>query len=119
MKVPAKVEPPPAPTQPPAAVPDIHPRPSKPTASISQPDVGAASAEAAEPGFLSVSVSKGWARVYLDGMKLPDTTPLRNYAVQAGVHEVRVLNEEAGIDERKKITVQPGGPVEVVVFEGR
>jgi len=72
---------------------------------------------APDPGALSVNVSRGWAYVYLDGTKLPDTTPLANFEVKAGTHTVRVVNESLGIDISREVTIQAGGAAERVFFK--
>ena len=55
-----------------------------------------------------VLVGGGWAHVYVDGTKLPKTAPLRNVEIPAGTHEVRLVNEAAGLDKTETVTVEAG-----------
>lgn len=70
-------------------------------------------AKAATPGALTVTLSGGWAHVYVDGTKLPKTAPLRDVALPAGSHEIRVVNESLGIDHTETVQVASGGAVTV------
>ena len=62
---------------------------------------------ASEPGKVSVNIKSGWAEVWIDGKKI-DTTPLFNHSLSAGSHTIRVVNEPAGIDESRTVTVTAG-----------
>ncbi len=42
------------------------------------------------PGTVSISVSRGWGRVYIDGEKLAGTTPIVGHSLLPGQHLVRV-----------------------------
>jgi len=65
--------------------------------------------EAAQAGTLTVVlVGGGWANVFVDGTKLAKTAPLRNVEIAAGTHEVRLVNEAAGLDVTETVTVVAG-----------
>jgi len=68
-------------------------------------------------GKINVNVTRGWAHVYVDGVKLPETTPLTGYTLPAGAHVVRVVNEASGLDQSQTVTVNADGTAKVV-FEG-
>ena len=66
--------------------------------------------EAAEPaadvpGKLSVQVSSGWAKVYVDGAYV-DTTPLFELKIAPGTYTIRVVNERTGLDRSERVTVK-------------
>ncbi len=66
----------------------------------------------ATTGTLTVTlVGGGWATVTVDGKKLEKNAPLRNYALAAGKHTVRVENPDLGIAMVQDINVEPGGTV--------
>jgi len=66
--------------------------------------------EAPKAGTLTiVLVGGGWANVFVDGKKLDKTAPLRNVEIPAGTHEVQLVNEAAGLDVTKTVTIQAGG----------
>ena len=53
----------------------------------------------------------GWANVYVDGTKLDDTAPLRGFGVKPGRHEIRVVNEQLGIDVTERHDFAPGDTI--------
>lgn len=63
--------------------------------------------EAGSRGFLFVDSVPG-ASVTVDGVKLPDETPVFAYPVSVGVHEVVLENAEHGLSKSYKVRVQPG-----------
>jgi len=70
--------------------------------------------EASRPGKLTVLlVGGGWANVFVDGVKLPKTAPLRDVEISPGTHEIRVSNEGLGVDHIQSITVGSGAAVTV------
>ena len=60
-----------------------------------------------EPGKLSVQVSSGWAKVYVDGAYV-DTTPLFEHQIAPGSYSIRVVNERTGLDRTEKVSVKGG-----------
>jgi serine/threonine protein kinase len=83
------------------------PKPEQPK----QPDRPAPVAD----GQVNINVSGGWAYIYVDGQKLAETTPLSGYALPAGPHVVRVVNEALGLDKSQTVNV-PAGDVAKVFF---
>ncbi len=67
----------------------------------------AESAVSDAPGKLSVQVSSGWAKVYVDGAYV-DTTPLFEHKIAAGSYSIRVVNERTGLDRTEKVSVKGG-----------
>jgi hypothetical protein len=68
----------------PLPMPEAPPEPKQPPAPIAR---------------LSVFMTGlGWADVFVDGERLSRTAPLRDYPLAPGSHEIRVRNEQAGID---------------------
>ncbi len=63
--------------------------------------------ENTDPGRLSVQVSSGWARIYVDEAYV-DTTPLFEHSIAPGTYTIRVVNERTGLDVREKVTVRAG-----------
>lgn len=63
--------------------------------------------QSASPGKVSVNVKSGWANVFVDGKQV-DTTPLFNFALPAGKHTIRVVNEASGVDESRSVTITTG-----------
>lgn len=63
--------------------------------------------QSAAPGQVNVNVKSGWANVFVDG-KRADATPLFNYALPAGKHSIRVVNEASGLDESRDVTITAG-----------
>ncbi len=59
------------------------------------------------PGKLSVQVSSGWARIYVDGAYV-DTTPLFEHSIAAGTYTIRVVNERTGLDLNQQVVVRAG-----------
>ncbi|MFH1808316.1 MAG: PEGA domain-containing protein [Pseudomonadota bacterium] len=57
-------------------------------------------------GFLSVRTTP-WTKVFIDG-KPYGSTPLYKEELPAGRHTVKLVNESAGIDNTRKVTIQPG-----------
>ena len=70
---------------------------------------------AAVSGYATVNVNirGGWAHVFIDGRQI-DQTPLVGFEIPAGTHSIRVVNEAAGVDETKTITVTAGELSKVV-----
>jgi serine/threonine protein kinase len=64
------------------------------------------SAASTGKGLLTLD-TKPWAKLYIDG-KYVDSTPLSKFELSAGVHTLRMVNEAAGVDEQRKITIKPG-----------
>ena len=60
-----------------------------------------------EPGKLSVQVSSGWAKVYVDGAYV-DTTPLFELKIAPGNYTIRVVNERTGLDRSERVAVKSG-----------
>ncbi len=67
----------------------------------------------AGPGKVNVNIRGGWANVFIDGRQI-DQTPLVGFEIPAGTHSIRVVNEAAGVDETKTITVTAGELSKVV-----
>jgi eukaryotic-like serine/threonine-protein kinase len=57
-------------------------------------------------GLLTLD-TKPWAKLYVDG-KYVDTTPVNKVELAAGVHSIRLVNEGAGVDESRRITIKAG-----------
>ncbi|MBN1944689.1 MAG: PEGA domain-containing protein [Bradymonadales bacterium] len=68
-------------------------------ATVQQPDT------AALPGRLSVG-SRPTARVYLSGRDI-GFTPIRNLELAPGQYEVRLVNEEFGLDYTRSVQIRP------------
>jgi hypothetical protein len=51
--------------------------------------------------------SEPWTQVYIDGRYRGDT-PIEGLALEAGVHEVRLLNARERIARAFKVTIRPG-----------
>lgn len=64
-------------------------------------------AEKKAPGRLSVQVSSGWARIYVDGAYV-DTTPLFEHSIDPGTYTIRVVNERTGLDLNETVVVRTG-----------
>lgn len=64
-------------------------------------------AEPTDPGKLSVQVSSGWARIYVDGAYV-DTTPLFEHELAPGTYTIRVVNERTGLEMSEKVSVSSG-----------
>ncbi len=62
--------------------------------------------ESAKTGLLTLD-AKPWVKVYVDG-KYVDSTPISKVELSAGPHSVRLVNEGAGIDEVRKISITAG-----------
>ncbi len=65
-------------------------------------------------GFLFIDSVPG-ATVTVDGVRLPEPTPVFAYAVSAGKHIVELENKEHGLKQRYKVTVKPGMTTSVEV----
>ena len=63
-------------------------------------------------GKVYVSVSP-WAEVYLSGTHL-GTTPMPPFSVWEGVHELKLVNPQLGIERKKRINVRANETVKVV-----
>ena len=53
-------------------------------------------------------LSKPWAYVTIDGKETGKTTPLMNYKLPAGEHEIHLTNLNFKFDRKFKITIKPG-----------
>jgi len=62
--------------------------------------------DAPAPGTFTVKTTP-WAKIWIDG-QAHGSTPLFKKTLSAGKHTVRLVNEGAGIDVTKQITVAPG-----------
>jgi hypothetical protein len=60
-----------------------------------------------EGGFLSLNATP-WARVYIDGVSVAESTPLLKYALAAGNHVVVLVNPELKIRKEIQLSVFPG-----------
>ena len=58
-------------------------------------------------GTLSISVSAGYARVFIDG-EFVNTTPLVGFELRPGKHEVRIANPLEELDRTETVTVRTG-----------
>jgi len=65
-------------------------------------------------GFLFIDSVPG-ATVTVDGVALPEPTPVFAYAVAAGKHQVVLENKEHGLKQTYKVTVKPGMTTSVEV----
>ena len=63
--------------------------------------------QSTEPGKLSVQVSSGWAKIYVDGAYV-DTTPLFEHQIAPGSYTIRVVNERTGLDTSESVSVRSG-----------
>ncbi len=59
-------------------------------------------------GWLNVQ-SVPSAQLFVAGIDTKLTTPVYSYEVPAGVHEVRLVSKEHGLDRTYKVTVEAGG----------
>lgn len=66
-----------------------------------------ATVEEKEPGRLSVQVTSGWARIYIDDAYV-DTTPLFEHQIAPGTYDVRVVNERTGLEQQQSVTIRAG-----------
>jgi hypothetical protein len=60
----------------------------------------------AEPGFLTLKTTP-WTKVFIDGDPY-NSTPLFKVRLSAGKHKLRLINEGAGIDVKRSVTISPG-----------
>ncbi|MEY3013234.1 MAG: hypothetical protein RIT45_1969 [Pseudomonadota bacterium] len=58
-------------------------------------------------GYLFVD-SVPSADVYVDGEKLPERTPVLNWTLAPGLHEVRLVRKDKNIDRTMKVRIEPG-----------
>ncbi|MEW5851310.1 MAG: serine/threonine-protein kinase [Myxococcota bacterium] len=72
----------------------------------------AAAPSSDEPGKLSIQ-SSPWARIYIDGKDLGRFTPLAEYAIAAGTHEVKLVNPDEKVSATFKVEVPAGRTVSV------
>ena len=63
-------------------------------------------AERVNPGEVFVNVKGGWGEVWIDGSRI-DTTPLK-HQLPPGTYKVRVVNQDAGLNETRSVTIVPG-----------
>jgi serine/threonine-protein kinase len=113
--------PPPPPSSPPPAVVTPLPPPAEPLKTPAGPD-GASKAPAEPPsapdkaakpkgvvagkGRLTIDTSP-WVEVYLNGKKLGDT-PIVDLPLPAGVHVLKLVNEDKGLKSSIEVEIQPG-----------
>ncbi|MDF1565237.1 MAG: protein kinase [Deltaproteobacteria bacterium] len=71
-------------------------------------------APVAKRGRLTV-ISSHRARVYVDGKDTGRFTPLKGYRLSAGKHVVTLIQPSTGITQKRRITVRPGGRVNLKV----
>lgn len=81
------------------------------TASRSQRST-AATSPGAQPGWLTLSVEPGWARVLLDGKAIGET-PLFRYRTPAGKHRVELVAPD-GRRMSREVVVKPGAEARLV-----
>ena len=62
-------------------------------------------------GWLTLKTSP-WTRVYVDGAD-SGTTPFFKLKLKAGKRRLRLVNEAAGVDHKRTITVKPGKTVKL------
>jgi len=55
------------------------------------------------------------ARVHIDGKDTGQRTPLLNYEVEAGKHEIQFINEEFGLRKTRYVNVKPGDTKKIIV----
>lgn len=103
----------PAPTPEPAPAPD-----ATDGMSFAEPPPAAADDECgpAPPGWLSVNTHP-WTRVSVDDEDL-GSTPLFRARLGAGVHRLRLWNEEAGVDELRELEVESRRTTKLHLFLG-
>jgi len=77
-----------------------------PTAGGTVPATASLSAEKIDPGEVFVNVKGGWGEVWIDGRRI-DTTPLK-HQLPAGTYQVKVINQDAGFEESRTVTIVPG-----------
>ncbi|HHO54434.1 MAG TPA: PEGA domain-containing protein [Deltaproteobacteria bacterium] len=89
------------------------------TGTLSEVEPGSSSfkltlAEVSKPAKLTVTLlTGGWAHIYVDGVKLERTAPVKGYAVSPGSHEIRVENEALGLDVTETRTFSAGDTVTI------
>ncbi len=66
------------------------------------------------PGYVSINTHP-WTKVYVDD-ELLGSTPLFRRALPAGVHQVRLRNDDRGIDVVDEMTIEPGRTLKMRVF---
>jgi len=59
--------------------------------------------------------SRPVAKVFIDGKDTGQRTPLLNYEVEAGKHEILFVNEDFGLERTKYVHVKPGETEKVIV----
>jgi serine/threonine-protein kinase len=69
---------------------------------------------AAEYGYVDFNAFP-WARVYVDGRRVGDTTPLINIKLRVGKHKVRFVNPDLGLSKEIYISVEEGKRKKVLV----
>ena len=69
-------------------------------------------------GTISVSVSAGYARVFIDG-EFVNTTPLVGFELPPGKHKIRVANPLEELDRTESITVHSGRHIDKVFDVGQ
>lgn len=87
------------------AVPDPKPAPKRPAPL----PVGMTGGE----GTVMIS-AKPPCRILVDGRDTGLTTPTRDLRLPAGEHEITLVNDEYGIEDRSTISVNAGAPAKLV-----
>src|SRR5262249_18373432 len=58
-------------------------------------------------GFLTLN-SSPWSYIFIDGRKLPSTTPLQKHKLAPGTHQVRLESRGAGKNDEFTVTIRAG-----------
>jgi len=66
---------------------------------------------AGKPGQLTLT-SRPWARVFIDGKDTGKFTPLVEYEIPAGKHDVKLVNDATGLSATFQVTIRAGATVE-------
>lgn len=72
--------------------------------------------EQLRPASLTLALPQGgWADVYIDGIKIEKTAPLRRYPLAPGPHIIEAVNPTAGTHGEAKVELAPGQHVELEI----
>ncbi len=88
-------------------------RTANPTPTMATPTAVVTPFVMQNPARLSVSVESGWAEVWIDGRKVKNETPLINFQLAPGTHEVWAVRNGKKVVER--VTLKPGDRRTVVL----
>ncbi|MBN2493864.1 MAG: serine/threonine protein kinase [Deltaproteobacteria bacterium] len=69
----------------------------------------------AATGTLNVNTVPVWAYVYVDGKKLARPTPVYKLELKTGSHTIRLVNPKLGLTSTRKVVIQKGKTVDLVV----